>query len=649
MLFGCCGVVKSQSVVTSDNPTTQTTTVGATDNTTAWWNAFSDYYVIGPNQKLTINFTNHSSKEANYHNWLSIVTTDAARAGEGYSEYFVLRADNYGWGGTAWNGANLSSNFNWDSFKTDMDGANIVLSVTRIGARVEVYADITSSDGVTKYYERYFALCGSPTANIRCFLTTEKGHLTGISSSFIDSDVTSYIGSNKGDLSAVINGDFESNADGWSGGQRMYDAGWTTRNWRGTDVNGFYEANGSNPGPLVYTLKNMPAGTYKVVAATHGNAAGTIKPSLAGNAGSAYQLVGDVAVEGQMEINTNGVEMPYSALGGFTTNTNGHRWHWLSQTATLAEAGDLVIKFEVNGGSWCAIDDVHLYCTSLGGTTYCMSANGISTNTMINLNNNTRCVTCDLVFTNPNVIIRTSSEVITAAGQTLNNNKYNSTTIGKLVLYDGYPYSDYKDGDNNIYLANGATFYRNIPAGQWCSLVVPFCPTNLDEKKVPTSLSDAGVLSFGDAGEKDLNNVPMLVKSTAGTTAIIGSRNSTYGVGFGNMNSGAGVTMTGVYATSYVPEGGYVVAHKGDADNLYKVANENSVSLEPFRAYFTIPADEARSIISLNFDDESTGIVWAKSDMQKQESTVVYNMSGQRVQHPTKGLYIINGKKMIFK
>jgi len=74
-----------------------TTTVGNENNTTEFWTAFSDYYAIGPNKTLTLKFKNYSNKAANWDNWAVVVTTDADRDTDGYSEYCVLRADNYAW------------------------------------------------------------------------------------------------------------------------------------------------------------------------------------------------------------------------------------------------------------------------------------------------------------------------------------------------------------------------------------------------------------------------------------------------------------------------------------------------------------------------------------------------------------------------
>ena len=161
----------------------ETTTVGADDNSAAWWTAFSDPYTIEPNQTLSISFKNYTSKAGNWCNWIGAVTTDADRGAAGYSEYIILRADNYGWG-KSWVFSNLSSYYNWETFGNDMDGATVAMTVARNGAIVTIHADITKAgDSTPSYWEEYWAACGTGTQNIRFFLTTEKGHLTDIAGS----------------------------------------------------------------------------------------------------------------------------------------------------------------------------------------------------------------------------------------------------------------------------------------------------------------------------------------------------------------------------------------------------------------------------------------------------------------------------------
>ncbi len=450
-----------------------------------------------------------------------------------------------------------------------------------------------------------------------------------------------YIAAQKGDITGLINGDFQINDNGWTNGSFIT---WVkTQGWKGADSgNNYYER--ASDGTMSYTVANMPAGTYKVVAAARSYDGGKLKAQVAdGDFGVELTGVGNAAEEGRSEINTNGVEMPYSSLGGFTTDGSGHNWHWITATGTLAEDGDLVINFHTTGKGWMAIDDVHLYCTELDGTSYTRTVgDGKET-----INTSNSVVTADIIMNNPNTILNSTGKVTTAAGQDLNNNQYDSDRITKLVLYDGY---DFTNSGDAYGLDNGATLYRNIPANTWCTLVVPFYPSNLDAKLVPSELSAEGVLSFVPAAEKDMNDAPMLVKSTAGVTAITGSRNGTTGIAKGDMTSGAGATMKGTYSAiiNDVPRGSYVVARKNDADALYKV--NGAVSLAPFRAYFTVPdAGVKANIITLNLDGTETAIECIDNVQTTKGNDVIYNLAGQRLSKMQKGVNIVNGKKIFVK
>ena len=93
-------------------------------------------------------------------------------------------------------------------------------------------------------------------------------------------------------------------------------------------------------------------------------------------------------------------------------------------------------------------------------------------------------------------------------------------------------------------------------------------------------------------------------------------------------------------------EGGnynWILSKKGDVVGFYQ-ANENIVAKN--RAYLQTSTASAR--ISLDFDDED---VTAISNVNRETITNngYFNLAGQRVAQPTKGLYIVNGKKVVIK
>ena len=502
--------------------TTSTGTVGLEDNSNTFWQYHSMEYVVPDGEVYTVEMTNYTAGTGNFQNFNVVINNGTASYnGLGETEYLYLRNDNYGWA-TYYDNAKITNGFTnnnseisdyWEAYRAAMAGAHVQMKVAHSGNQFYVKATITPTN--TTLYPEFTYTYATTTVfgldGLGFSLTIEGGHLVITSASsatltseerqtyFIDAN-QSVITTNKGDITSLINGDFQTNAAGWTGGTHCT---WVKdRGWRGTAYeNSHYE---TNSGDMKYTVYNMPAGTYKVVAAWRSTSGGTITPSIAETSGTTLTGVGDVfnpsADPVRTEINTNGVEMPNKEnLGGFAGD-NGHNWRWITATGTLATAGNLEIVFTAAGTSgWNAIDDVHLYCMNYNSTDYCIEAGELSTSKRIE--SGTKTVTCDLIAINPNSILRTtgSTAITTAAGETMNNNKYNNARISKLVLYDGYPFVDYADNQEGVPRAwgidNGAILYRTIPANTWCTLMVPFYPTNLDVMKVPGELT-SGTLAF---------------------------------------------------------------------------------------------------------------------------------------------------------
>ena len=192
----------------------------------------------------------------------------------------------------------------------------------------------------------------------------------------------------------------------------------------------------------------------------------------------------------------------------------------------------------------------------------------------------------------------------------------------------------------DIYNVN-PTISRAMTAGVWNTLVVPFdmtIPSGWTVKE-PTAFSD-GTLTFGDASSI-VAGKPYLVKPTADVTSF-----SATGVTLKkdlNPTTVGDLTMTGTYTLiNAVPEGSYVL---GTDNKLYKV--NSTVSLKPFRAYFTV-AGSASARINITFDgDETTGISMVNGEGLKVNG--YYDLQGRGVKNPTKGLYIMNGQKVIVK
>ena len=75
--------------------------------------------------------------------------------------------------------------------------------------------------------------------------------------------------------------------------------------------------------------------------------------------------------------------------------------------------------------------------------------------------------------------------------------------------------------------------------------------------------------------------------------------------------------------------------------------NGNDKTLAAHKAFLAIPKTSAAPSF-IGFD--TTGIDATLNDNgQMINDNVIYDLSGRRVENPTKGLYIINGKKVVIK
>ena len=139
--------------------------VGAKDYTSGWWVDFSQYFVVPQGKCLTVKFINHNGGSVNnWNNWNICVAT-GERDSDGYSEFFVLRSDAYGWGNGDYNGAMIGQDYPdtdgdgdiWNDFRAHLDGASVEMQIDyAVAGVVFLTATHTAADGtvLTETYEQ---------------------------------------------------------------------------------------------------------------------------------------------------------------------------------------------------------------------------------------------------------------------------------------------------------------------------------------------------------------------------------------------------------------------------------------------------------------------------------------------------------------
>ena len=124
---------------------------------------------------------NHTSGGGNWNNWNLCVSTDDERAGGNYSEYFVIRSDAFGWGGSyasgKWDNEGYPANDDeWAEFRQNMEGAKVNMTISRSGTDIKVVAVETCTNGKV-YIERFTAPCSDANEMLRAFLIVDGSYL----------------------------------------------------------------------------------------------------------------------------------------------------------------------------------------------------------------------------------------------------------------------------------------------------------------------------------------------------------------------------------------------------------------------------------------------------------------------------------------
>lgn len=175
-----------------------TAIVGAEDNSAAWWTAFSDYFTVPSNKLLHLEFVNYGTGVNNWNNWNLAVANEAGdRDADGYAEYFVLRADAFGWGNSDYNGSIITHDYPdtdgngdiWNDFRTTMQGAYVTIEVDHSAtgnAYVTATAVGTNGVKITETYQQPV----SATLNLTAFLICDGSHFVMKKAYLLPSKVT---------------------------------------------------------------------------------------------------------------------------------------------------------------------------------------------------------------------------------------------------------------------------------------------------------------------------------------------------------------------------------------------------------------------------------------------------------------------------
>lgn len=224
------------------------------------------------------------------------------------------------------------------------------------------------------------------------------------------------------------------------------------------------------------------------------------------------------------------------------------------------------------------------------------------------------------------------------------------------------PYTELQEtNDNSTWLSGNSgpadiRLSRTLQTGGWNTFCSPFSISSTDltamgitAKTLASSEFDNGqlTLNFADATSIEAGK-PYLVKVNATV------QNPT----FENVPTVSSTTTTETTYADFVPVMNPKELTSGDKTVLF-VSGGNKLSyptgsgnINGFRAYFKLKGDAVAqaSAFTMNLDDDATGITTIVSD-EPTMTNAIYTLDGRRVEgNPAeKGVYIVNGKKIVIK
>lgn len=225
--------------------------------------------------------------------------------------------------------------------------------------------------------------------------------------------------------------------------------------------------------------------------------------------------------------------------------------------------------------------------------------------------------------------------------------KENFSTDAPLYV-PGTTVSEEKNGTK--YYNNGAyytypAYTRSVTADNFGTICLPFAATVTGA----TVFKITGKTEDGSGNLTAINLDPVEGALEAGMAYIFKATDATltatYSGTYADASAGYGMMGNLSASAAPVPTGNYVV---GTDNKLHKVTGDG-VTVGQNKGYITldgIGTASARSLNFISFDDETTGIT---STAMQPSIGQYFDLQGRRVAQPTKGLYIVNGKKVVIR
>ena len=231
--------------------------------------------------------------------------------------------------------------------------------------------------------------------------------------------------------------------------------------------------------------------------------------------------------------------------------------------------------------------------------------------------------------------LQTYTELGSTQSESFNN-------LGENVRYIKWIYTTKASGNvalGNIYVAR----YETVPATITAAGYATFANAKAVDFSAETGLT---VMTAEYANGTISYSVVDSKKVPAGEAVILQGAEGTYNATVIASADALQNNDLQVNLNTYETSDGtyYCLANKSKGVGFYKVVEGTIV--KQGKAYLVIPAS-AKDFFSIN--DETDGINLMENGALNIENAAIYNLNGQRVKNAQKGVYIVNGKKIVVK
>ena len=265
------------------------------------------------------------------------------------------------------------------------------------------------------------------------------------------------------------------------------------------------------------------------------------------------------------------------------------------------------------------------------------------------------------------------------------NTPFNYTT-GNLMV--GFKQLTKSTNTPSLYWVSSSTTNTGIYYNGSSNTVVGYIPkvtiTSFPITSDPVKIDDNGFTTYASPRKLDLSDLPdgltayeaKLIHKVSGDNMVrftevasqvvpantglllAGTAGSTYYIPVSDESGSdleGNLLRVNTDGGTFTPESGYTYFGmvKNSDPLTFAVFNPNSVAIPTNKAYLKVSdsvlAPGTRQLVFSFDEDKETGINSIENGKLKIEKEAIYNLAGQRVEKPVRGLYIVNGKKMVVK